>query len=257
MSSEQILCNLVVKKFKKYQKSVNILLKNYLKNPNEKNIHDIRVAIRHIDTSYGILPKKIRSKTKMKTFHSTYKQFFKINSKIRDIDIISQKISQFQSNPSNDLLLGILKKDRKFNLKKARKKGLELQKYKKSLIKLKISSNKMKKNFDKTALSLDDSIQKKLPIVVGDSNAISELHEMRKDCKKLRYLLELLPNPKTSAHFITNLKRMQNLMGTIRDNDITIEFLKDKKNMDISEILNNEILTREKNYNKLVNFLQS
>jgi hypothetical protein len=49
---------------------------------------------------------------------------------------------------------------------------------------------------------------------------------------------------------------MQDLMGNIHDNDITIEFLKNEKNMALSEILNNENLEREKNYSKLVTFLQ-
>lgn len=257
MSFEQIFYKSISKKFQKNHKKVNILLKNYLKIPNEKNIHDIRVAIRRLDASNHILPKKTRNKNKLKKFRSTYKKFFKTNSKIRDADIIYQKLVKFSSNPSVSIILENLQTERRKNLRKACKIGLELQDYKKiKLKKNKISNYELKKNFDRTTLTLDDKIQKKIPIVVGNSKAISELHELRKDCKKLRYLLELSSPSKQAPAFIMKLKQMQELMGSIHDNDIAIEFLKDAQNADLSEILNNELFEREKNYSNFVNFLQ-
>jgi CHAD domain-containing protein len=256
MSSQQLLPKLLLKKFQKNHKKLNLILENYLKNPNEKNIHDVRVAIRRLDASRSILPKNLRNKNKLQKFHSTYKKFFKTNSKIRDADIISQKIAKFSSNPFVYNILKNLQKKRKEDLQSACKIGIKLQKYKKIKLKNKISIAKLKKNFDKTALSLDDKIQKKIPIVIGSSKAILELHELRKDCKKLRYILELSLSSKQPSDFIIKLKQMQDLMGNIHDNDITIEYLKDEKNMELEDILNNENLDREKNYSKLINFLQ-
>jgi CHAD domain-containing protein len=256
MSSQQLLPKLVLKKFQKNHKKLNLILENYLKNPNEKNIHDVRVAIRRLDASRSILPKNLRNKKKLQKFHSTYKKFFKTNSKIRDADIISQKIAKFSSNPFVYNILKNLQKKRKEDLQSACKIGIKLQKYKKIKLKNKISVDKLKKNFDKTALSLDDKIQKQIPIVIGSSKAILELHELRKDCKKLRYLLELSLSSNQPSAFIIKLKQMQDLMGNIHDNDITIEYLKDEENMALEDILNNENLDREKNYSKLINFLQ-
>jgi len=256
MSSKQLFFNSFSKKFQKNHKKMSTILENYLKNPNEKNIHDIRVAIRRLDASMNILPKILQNKNKLRKLHSTYKKFFKTNSKIRDVDIISQKIAKFSSNPFASHILKNLQKERKKNLQSACKIGIKLQKYKKIKLKNKISTDELKKNFDKAALSLDDKIQKKIPIVMGSSKAISELHELRKDCKKLRYLMELSSFSKQPSAFIIKLKQMQALMGNIHDNDITIEFLKDEKNTALSEILNNENLEREKNYSKLVTFFQ-
>jgi CHAD domain-containing protein len=256
MSSQQLLPKLLLKKFQKNHKKLNLILENYLKNPNEKNIHDVRVAIRRLDASRNILPKNLRNKKKLQKFHSTYKKFFKTNSKIRDADIISQKIAKCSTNPFISNLLTDLQKERIENLQNACKIGIKLQKYKKIKLKNKISADELKKSFDKSTLSLDDKIQKQIPVVMASSRAISELHELRKDCKKLRYLLEISLSSNQPSAFIIKLKQMQDLMGNIHDNDITIEFLKDEKNMALSEILNHENLEREKNYSKLVNFLQ-
>jgi CHAD domain-containing protein len=256
MSSKPLFFNSFSKKFQKNHKKINVILENYLKNPDEKNIHDMRVAIRRLDASRSILPKNVRNKNKLQKFHSTYKKFFKTNSKIRDADIISQKIAKFSSNPFVYNILKNLQKKRKKDLQSACKIGIKLQKYKKIKLKNKISTDELKKNFDKAALSLDDKIQKQIPIVMGSSKAILELHELRKDCKKLRYLLELSLSSKQPSDFIIKLKQMQDLMGNIHDNDITIEYLKDEKNMELEDILNYENFEREKNYSKLINFLQ-
>ena len=67
---------------------------DYIKDSNENNIHDIRTATRRLDASYMSLPKKIRRKTKIRKFVTTSKQLFKVNSQIRDCDIICEKLQK-------------------------------------------------------------------------------------------------------------------------------------------------------------------
>jgi CHAD domain-containing protein len=57
-----------VKKFvnacKRNISRVNNKLDDYLTNPDEKNIHDIRTSIRRLDACYKTLPKKFGIKSK-------------------------------------------------------------------------------------------------------------------------------------------------------------------------------------------------
>ena len=69
-------------------------LDDYIKNPNEENIHNIRTAIRRLQATYISLPKKLRKKKKIREFVIKSKELFRINSKIRDYDIISEKLSK-------------------------------------------------------------------------------------------------------------------------------------------------------------------
>ena len=69
---------------------------DYIKDSNENNIHDIRTATRRLDASYMSLPKKIRRKTKIRKFVTTSKQLFKVNSEVRDCDIICEKLQRLQ-----------------------------------------------------------------------------------------------------------------------------------------------------------------
>ena len=49
--------NIYIKLFDKNIQRVSIRAQNYLKHPNDENIHDMRTSIRRLDASYRILPK--------------------------------------------------------------------------------------------------------------------------------------------------------------------------------------------------------
>ena len=188
---------------------VNNRLDVYLKDPNEEHIHDIRTSIRRLRASYQSLPKPIRNEKKMKEFVAKSKELFSINSKIRDYDIIFDMLSkyvpvehlpkqgqQLQSSQTGTNLFKSLKTLRNRKLSEAKSIALELRKL--SLPKLdgnmtNKSERKLEKRFNNVVCKLANTIERNYPIVLSSPKRISELHEMRKDCKKLRYLLELLP----------------------------------------------------------------
>ena len=113
-------------------------------------------------------------------------------------------------------------------------------------------------------------------------NKIVELHEMRKDCKKLRYMLELMPdhnnkethkmitelediqdmlgsihiqNNKETHKMITELEDIQDMLGSIHDNDTIIVYLKRVRHFkEITHILDNEITERNTKYDEFVQF---
>ena len=92
-----------VKKFinacKRNISRVSNKLDEYLASPDEKNIHDIRTSIRRLDACYKSLPKKIRNKKKVRTYVDKSRELFKINSQIRDFDVITDLIRK--NNPEN------------------------------------------------------------------------------------------------------------------------------------------------------------
>ncbi|MFZ0647828.1 MAG: CHAD domain-containing protein, partial [Nitrososphaeraceae archaeon] len=69
-------------------------LDDYLTRQDEKNIHDIRTSVRRLDACYQTLPKKLRERKQMKKFVKKSKDLFKINSQIRDFDIITELIGK-------------------------------------------------------------------------------------------------------------------------------------------------------------------
>ena len=108
-------------------KRVDNRVDDYIKDSNENNIHDIRTAVRRLDASYRSLPKNMRRKNKISKYMTTSKQLFKVNSQVRDYDIICEKLQKYSSEPIYTKLTGSLNRRRKTKLARARKIALSLR----------------------------------------------------------------------------------------------------------------------------------
>jgi CHAD domain-containing protein len=143
---------------------------------------------------------------------------------------------------------------------------------------------KLQRRYNKVVRRLSERIELNLPVVLANKNKIVELHGVRKDCKKLRYLLELMPdqnnreshkmnnnteleniqdilgyihsqNNKETHKMITELEDIQDILGSIHDSDITIAYLKRvRHSKDTTNILDNEITERNTRYEEFVQF---
>ena len=236
---------------------VNNRLDDYLKNSNEKNIHDIRTAVRRLDSSYKALPQNMRKKNKIKQYVSKCKDLFRLNSKIRDYDIITEKIQQHEQHQNVDIenCKKRLASRREAKLREARALALEVRKM--SVPKINrgnISDKKLTKRYNKVVSRFANKILLNFPIVIADPEKLKELHEMRKDCKKLRYMLELLPVNNSSSkgnvsQLLQELEKMQDILGEIHDCDAVISYLKRQvKRPKLDEITNKIIEERSKKY---------
>ena len=246
-----------VASFKRNVSRVNNRLDDYLKNSNEKNIHDIRTAVRRLDSSYKALPQNMRKKNKIKQYVSKCKDLFRLNSKIRDYDIITEKIQQHEQHQNVDIenCKKRLASRREAKLREARALALEVRKMSVPRINRgNISDKKLTKRYNKVVSRFANKILLNFPIVIADPEKLKELHEMRKDCKKLRYMLELLPVNNSSSkgnvsQLLQELEKMQDILGEIHDCDAVISYLKRQvKRPKLDEITNKIIEERSKKY---------
>jgi CHAD domain-containing protein len=254
-------------------------LDKYLENPTADNIHHMRTSLRRLQATYQSSSKQIRKKKKIKEFVRIGKKLFKINSNIRDIDIILEKLAKEGKMPEQQLEYyeKPLVQDRENQLEEARTIALELR----ELAVLSIyNKNKIDKNFEKNSIKrlaklsrkLNNKIKKRTPIVIGDDSRITELHELRKDSKKLRYLIELVTskgnvnedtnvlidnnNHKILEHF----EKIQGMLGDIHDYDIAIDYLRHYQTSNvplITSTMANIMKTRKVKFNDFVNYNKS
>ena len=168
---------------------------DYIKDSNETNIHDIRTAVRRLDASYKSLPKTLRRNNRISRYMNTSKQLLKLNSHIRDFEINEEKLQKYSSEHKYNNLTNLLKKRRETKLASARKVALSLRDIHRPRIdESDLPPNKLEARFNKVIARLVEDIELSLPVVLTNPDKIKELHKLRKDCKKLRYLLELIPD---------------------------------------------------------------
>jgi CHAD domain-containing protein len=175
------------------------------------------------------------------------------------MDIINEKLNGYPQTDQRNILIDLLKKNRQSNLEGAKTIALSLKNMNsnKILDKMDITEKELQKRYNKLLFELVSKIETNFLIVITNTLKIKELHELRKDCKKLKYILELLVkdnnNKKNIAiGWIKTLQNIQDILGSIRDYDITIDYLKKlEHSKEIQEIVNNEIEQRRLKYEEL------
>ena len=238
---------------------VNNRIKKYVKDPKAKNIHDLRTSIRRLDAAYSTLPKKYRTGSSMSTYILSCKELFKINSEIRDLDIIYEKLQKYPPNDSRNKIIDSLKETRVTKLEYAKNIALTLNNTdaSKLLDEIKVTQKELEKRYNKIVANLISKIETNFPIVITDSTKIEELHDLRKACKKLRYMLELLPiENKKALEMRKTLQKIQDSLGMIHDYDFTINHLElnEQPSNEVREIVNSEMQERKLNYERFLRF---
>lgn len=239
------------RKFRQNGKRADERLQAYLANPeNEKNIHDVRTSVRRLDSTFSLLPKKVRTRYRGRI--EKYRAFLRASSRARDCDVIAGRVSTL-----GDLDTADLQRKKKAELARATLLARPL----KRLPPMRLVQDD--RRIGKVARSLIGRIGNELPAVLSDSAKVKELHRLRKDFRKLRYILETVPaadrkkymkKAARAAGRDLELKELQALLGLIHDSDVTIEYLHGRP--EAGQILKKEIRSREQLYQKFVRHMK-
>jgi CHAD domain-containing protein len=262
-------------------------LDEYIKDPNKDNIHDIRTAIRRLEASYSASPKQIRRK-RMKKYVDSSKHLFKLNSEIRDFDIILEKLNKEgqMDEQQLEILSKSIKRQKNRKLDKALSIAFELRKLNapplnndNNLYDRCIVQKKLIKRYNNVVGKFVCRMERNFPIVINSSERINELHEIRKDSKKLRYLLELVLSNKDRnkgkidkndvinkndhgdnhnvSFLLEKLEKIQDMLGNVHDYDITTAYLKGHNSHNFFIAENNIAMMRKNKYEQFVQYCKS
>jgi len=238
---------------------VNNRVNKYLKSPNAKQIHDVRTAIRRLDTTFLILPKKNRSGSSLSEYVLKCKELFKVNSEIRDLDIIYEKLQKYPSSDQRNSVIKSLKATRDANLENAKTIARSIKRIDtiKIVDKIGVTEKELQKRYDRMVSRLISMIESTFPVVLTSPSKLEELHDLRISCKKLKYLLELQADEKKSVlRTRKTLQKLQDILGAIHDYDFAIEYLGSlgQSSPEIQEIIAVEKEERRAKFDEFLRF---
>ncbi|HEX6068127.1 MAG TPA: CHAD domain-containing protein [Nitrososphaera sp.] len=228
---------LFARQFEKSARRVKERLVAYMEEPeNDKKVHDVRTSLRRLEAAFLLMPKKLRKHNRKQI--DAHKQFFKANSRVRDYDIIRGRIA---ARAQGDLFVQLavdLDSKRRSEVARAAKVARLVSVLPAASLKG-LKEGELESRMDEAAGRLLTKVKKGLPVVIADKKNVEELHRLRKDLKKLRYVLEAMPaglrKPyEKKASKILNgkgkpvedrLKELQDMLGQIHDIDITVQYL--------------------------------
>jgi CHAD domain-containing protein len=238
----------------KYARSRKILtkrLKAFLKDSNPENVRSLRISMRRIQLSTELLPKKMRKARLVRAFLTSLEEAARANAKVRDLDIILSRISTIKPDVNIEEQISRIREARDSLLQAARRQTIAFQKEPIPRVKVKeLSVPKLEKRLNKITSQLIATINGRLPMVLKDSSDAKDLHILRIDCRRLRYLAELFRSKNTSR-LLSRLRSWQSQLGFIHDSDLTIDYLRNLGEApEIQPILNDLMNQRTQSYEK-------
>lgn len=190
--------------------------------PTPEQIHGLRVAARRLEVVHRLLPKETRNGREARGFNFALRSVRKVTTQVRDFDTLADTLERLGSLLPAGLLVS-LQNERSDAAANARSDlALLLPKAPAvegvGLGKKRLSRRLRRKTRQRRALI--ESLEER---VVSDESRVEELHSLRKETRKLRYLLEL---SKGSVVELRKLRRWQESLGAIHDLDVAIAYLR-------------------------------
>jgi CHAD domain-containing protein len=218
---------LLSKSYRRFSRGLISKLRGLRKNPTADNVHDLRTSIRRWEAVVDLFPKKIRKRRKMKKYLAVTRQLFRSTTPIRDLDVVAQNIAS-GSGDRNVSVLSLIGRDRSSLLPTVLHFADLLLELKAPEIRRKdLSSRAISRRRDRIVGKLVAKLQEEVPVVMTDYRKIKELHDVRKECKKLRYTLEQFPSD-YDDNLGDLMRAWQSTLGTIRDIDVTQRFAEER-----------------------------
>lgn len=213
----------------------------------------MRTLIRKLLATMEILPKKIRKSKDSKKYLDDVERLLKLNTKVRDADIVLSKLPNHGDDPAYSKLAKKLINVRESGLKKARRFASSIKDRKGLQLRVgEISIAVLQRRLKRTTSALAKKLRKRLRIVARDPEDLTELHKLREDSRRLQFTLEIDDNPETSK-LLQVVKSWHDMLGAIRDSDIFLSHFKEEKDSSrIKGVLEHEKSDRRENYEKFL-----
>ena len=214
--------------YERLTEKVSRCLRDYLGQPGTTQTQGLRASVRRLDAAIKVLPRRTRKSKGLKRCHERCRDLLRETSRIRDIDIIAARVAERSSDPTVSLILSNLKEEREEFVDNSTKAAWNLLEHHPPKIGRR-DIPRFARRVETVLQELDAEITSELHACVTDETKVEELHSLRKDCKRLRYTLELLPSLGQRAPLIGLLRSWQDVLGEIRDIDVIVDYLSKAK----------------------------
>ena len=214
-------------------KNVDHVLQEILKKPggdfSEDHIHDVRTSIRRLQSTYKMLPRRAREQKNLYKYMDACNGLFRVLNDIRDYDVMLSRLSEYPESDATKKVKSFVTKKRTNLLGRASKRVLAIEDAKsKKLRVVGVSETQLDKRFKIRLEKQAKKVRDDLLVVWTGKAKKSQVHKLRKDCKKLRYTLEL--EEKKYEKQMQILKEWQGYLGTIHDVEMFQGVLRRKNN---------------------------
>ena len=190
--------------------------------PSPSEIHDLRVVVRRIQMMRKLVPRRLRDLEDSRRFDTALRSVLKATSQLRDMDTLLETLESHTSGVTTELLVNL--ENQRSDVAARAKMATRVLKevYAPELDASELGGKRLSKRLRKRVGEHSGKALSLLTSVLNDESKAEELHSLRKEIKKMRYLIEL--GDKASTR-LAALQKWQESLGAIRDLDVAIAYL--------------------------------
>jgi len=186
-------------------------------------VHDLRVATRRVQMLCRLLPRDSRRSEEYERLDAAVSSLLKATSRVRDFDTLTLTLETWKASLP-PALFSTLANERANALRGVKAtveavSGALPPTFDFSLIDSKKLSRRLRRRVERRS----NVVLGLLDTVMSDESRIEELHALRKETKKLRYLLELADK---SPRELPVLTAWQERLGAIHDLDVAVDCIR-------------------------------
>ncbi|MDA4119024.1 MAG: CHAD domain-containing protein [Thaumarchaeota archaeon] len=190
--------------------------------PSPTAIHDLRVTARRIQVMFRLLPKRARSSETSMMFALVLRSILKSTSQLRDLDTLMETLEPYRAELPAEVFLS-LENERSDSAARA-KAAMEVlaEAPSSDLDTSEIRGKRLSRRLRKRVRRHGRRAAELLGDVLEDESKVKDLHALRIEVKKLRYLLELGSKIPPELPVMT---KWQDSLGAIHDLDVAMDYI--------------------------------
>jgi CHAD domain-containing protein len=199
--------------------------------PSPTAIHDLRVTARRIQVMFRLLPKQALSSESSMMFALVLKSILKATSQLRDLDTLMETLEPYRAGLPPEVFLS-LENERSDSAARA-KAAMEVlaEAPSSDLDTSEIRGKRLSRRLRKRVRKHGRRAAELLRNVLEDETKVKDLHALRIEVKKLRYLLELGSKIPPELPVMT---KWQDSLGAIHDLDVAMDYIQ-RNSMDFTK----------------------
>jgi CHAD domain-containing protein len=207
-----------------------------IKRPTPEAIHEARITVRKLTTTFSLMPKEFRRDTKTVRTMKALRLFYTACARTRDVDSAMSALSIYGDLSDLKGVIAGLKKHRSVLLARVLSSGDEV-----SRLALPRPTDDTRRRLRKRLNRLLDERAGRASylywIAAGGKEKVTELHNLRKECRHIMYLLDFVNEDAGIKAVKTDLEDAREKLGSIRDDDVLLDMLRShEENAAVAEV---------------------
>jgi len=190
--------------------------------PTPDQIHDLRVTARRLQMMRRLLPREVRGSQSFKSNGLALKSVLRATSQLRDLDTLMDTLESYKANLPEDFLVALENQRSDAAARAGAATDVLGEAPAPDLDSCKLGGKRLTKRLRRRVRKSRDTASELMVQVLRDESKVKELHALRKEVKKMRYLLELADGSPSQLPILT---KWQESLGAIHDLDVAIAYV--------------------------------